>query len=343
MTHRFPWLSLCCALALSGVGCTSDSHGSGTGNTSDDLDSGTVETGDPGDTGNFSFFVTSLKAMQELSGNPNGFGGDLRYGETGPGAGLRGADKICATIAERSMPGAGKKPWRAFLSASAGEDGKPVNAIDRIGEGPWYDRLGRLLAANKADLANTRPLNGNAIIQNDFPNEDGVPNHQPDPSQAAVDNHDILTGSSATGMFYSASSTCLDWTAATGDQAVEGRPRVGHSWPRSGTSGGGGFPSDGGTFPGDGGTRPPPGDGGMFPGDGGTRPPRGDGGTFPPPGSDGGTGGGMGDMNNWMSSLDESGCAPGVNLVEMGGPIASSNTVGSGGGYGGIYCFSLVP
>jgi hypothetical protein len=57
----------------------------------------------------------------------------------------------------------------------------------------------------------------------------------------------------------------------------------------------------------------------------------------------GGTGGGMGDMNNWMSSLDESGCAPGVNLVEMGGPIESSNTVGSGGGYGGIYCFSLVP
>jgi hypothetical protein len=47
--------------------------------------------------------------------------------------------------------------------------------------------------------------------------------------------------------------------------------------------------------------------------------------------------------NNWMSSLDESGCAPGVNLIEMGPPMASSNTVGSGGGYGGFYCFSLVP
>ncbi|ATB41362.1 hypothetical protein CYFUS_006827 [Cystobacter fuscus] len=342
MTPRFPspWLPLCCALALSSAGCSSNDHDPGTGSSSDELDSGTVNNGDPGDTEHFSFFVTSLKAMQELSGNPSGFGGDLRYGETGPGAGLRGADKICATIAERSMPGAGKKPWRAFLSASAGEDGQPVNAIDRIGEGPWYDRLGRLLAANKTDLANTRPLGGNAIIQNDFPNEDGIPNHQPDPSQPAVDNHDILTGSSATGMFYSATSTCKDWTAATGDKATEGRPRVGHSWPRSGAGGGGGFPrGDGGTFPTDGG-RPPRGDGGM-------PPPGGRDGGFPPEGGDGGmgggTGGGMGDMNNWMSSLDESGCAPGVNLVEMGGPIESSNTVGSGGGYGGIYCFSLVP
>src|SRR5690242_11683854 len=48
----------------------------------------------------FSFFVTSLAAMQALSGSQAGFGGDLRYGETGPGAGLRGADKICAAIAE---------------------------------------------------------------------------------------------------------------------------------------------------------------------------------------------------------------------------------------------------
>src|SRR5690349_20801870 len=63
----------------------------------------------------FSFFVTSLKAMQELSGSEDGFGGDLRFGETGAGAGLRGADKICTTIAEQSLPG-NAKTWRAFLS-----------------------------------------------------------------------------------------------------------------------------------------------------------------------------------------------------------------------------------
>jgi hypothetical protein len=322
-------------LLLGAVGC-SDSPPAGPGITDagEGLDAGTLPP--------FSFFVTSLQAMQELSGNPSGFGGDLRFGETGPGAGLRGADKICATIAERSMPGAGQKPWRAFLSATAGEDGQQVNAIDRIGEGPWYDRLGRLLAASKADLLQERPVGGSAVIANDFPNEDGVPNHRPDPIQPEVDNHDILTGTNTSGGLYSATATCKDWTAATGD-ASEGRPRVGHSWPRTGTDLPGGVEDGGFPFPPDGGG-PPPRDGGpRMPPDGGFRPPP-DGGFPPPPdGGFGGGGPGGGSMNSWMSSLDESGCAPGVNLVETGGPDPSSNTVGSGGGYGGIYCFSLVP
>lgn len=240
----------------------------------------------------FSFFVTSLVALQDLSGSQAGFGGDLRFGETGQGAGLRGADKLCATIAERSLPGASAKPWRAFLSATKGEDGKQVNAIDRIGPGPWLDRLGRVFALKKADLLADRPTSGDAAIRNDFPNEDGVPNHAPDPNVGQVDNHDMLTGSNAQGTLYSATATCADWTGRSGS---EGKPRVGHSWPR----GGGG----------------PGGPGGM----GGVNP------------------------NNWISSLDESGCAPGVNLIEMGPPSSSSNTVGSGGGYGGFYCFALVP
>ena len=83
----------------------------------------------------FSFFLTSLAALQELSKSNNGFGGDFRFGETGPGAGLRGADKICATIAEKSMPGSSVKGWRAFLSVTDDGTGKPVNAIDRVGPG----------------------------------------------------------------------------------------------------------------------------------------------------------------------------------------------------------------
>jgi hypothetical protein len=229
--------------------------------------------------------VTSLAALQDLSNNQLGFGGDLRFGETGMGAGLRGADKICATIAERSLPGAGAKPWRAFLSVAEGETGMQVDAIDRIGDGPWYDRLGRVFAMDKAALMGTRPMGDSAII-NDFPNEDGVPNHRPDPTMGQVDNHDMLTGSNTMGRLYSATHHCLNWTGGTGS-AAEGKPRVGHSWPRRiGSTGG---------------------------------------------------------MDHWMSSLTESGCAPGVNLVEMGGPIATSNTVGSGGGYGGFYCFSLTP
>ncbi|WP_438004557.1 hypothetical protein WME89_38140 [Sorangium sp. So ce321] len=183
--------------------------------------------------------MTSLAAMRELSGSQDGFGGDLRFGETGPGAGLRGADKICATLAEKSLPGAGSKTWRAYLSAVAGEDGNQVDAIDRIGEGPWYDRLGRLVANNKEELPNTRPSGADEAIIDDLPNEDGVPNHQPDPGQPEVDNHDTLTGSNDQGRLQSATATCKDWTSATGDRA-SGQPRLGHSWPRGGGGGPGG-------------------------------------------------------------------------------------------------------
>ena len=294
----------------------------------------------------FSFFVTSWAALQRVSGSPDGFGGDLRHGETGAGAGLRGADKICAELAEGSMPGAGKKAWRAFLSAADGGAGKPVNAIDRIGAGPWFDRLGRLFGNNVTDINATRPTSADAASKNDFPNENGVPNHRPDPTAAEVDNHDMLTGSDASGKFYDKTATCLDWTSANGDTAAEGQPRVGHSWPRNlgslvdggfiGSPPDGGPPSalpDGGPF-GDGGPGFP--DGGFLP-DGGPGFP--DGGFVP----NGAANSGVGDVDNWMSSLTESGCKAGSNLIEMGGPLASAVTVGSGGGYGGFYCFALSP
>jgi len=246
---------------------------------------------DPGTLAKFSFFVTSFEGMQRLSKSADGFGGDLRYGETGDGAGLRGADKICAELAEGSMPGAAQKGWHAFLSTST------VSAKDRVGQGPWYDRRGRLLAQNLIDLLNTRPTGADSAIANDFPNETGTPNHNPD-GKGEVDNHDVLTGSNAQGMVYGTDpgAHCNDWTSA----ARSGKPRVGHSWPRSGP--GGGF-------------------GGFI----------------------GGGGGGDMDMNNWMSALNEAGCAPGASLMEMGPPNADNPTVGSGGGYGAIYCFALTP
>ena len=162
----------------------------------------------------FSFFVTSLEGMQRLSGRQTGFGGDLRYGEAD---GLSGADKICAEIAEYSMAGDGQKGWRAFLSVTAGPDGSPVHAIDRIGQGPWYDRMGRLVAMNLTDLANERPVGADPAIINDLPNEYGVPNHAPDAEEGEVDNHDILTGSDEAGRLYDdEESTCQDWTSSVG-------------------------------------------------------------------------------------------------------------------------------
>jgi hypothetical protein len=257
-------------------------------------------SGAPGE--RFSFFVTSYAAIQRLSGNPNGFGGDLRFNKAD---GLAGADEICRQIAESSLAGAGSKVWHAFLSVTKDASGKPVNAIDRVGAGPWYDRLGRMVAANKADLAQVRPKGADAAIINDLPNEDGVPNHAPDGMQ--VDNHDVLTGSGPTGLLYASdwSVTCHDWTSAVGS---DGKPRVGHSWPRM---------------------------------DGGGRGGRGQQ-QFAAAGSSGGGDPGAG-MNNWMSALDEAGCAPGASLVEMGPPDPKNPTVGSGGGYGAIYCFALTP
>src|SRR5262249_29786743 len=140
------------------------------------------------------------------------------------------------------------------------EDGKQVDAITRIGQGPWYDRIGRLIANDLTGLMATRPTGADSSIINDLPNEDGVANHQPDPSMGQVDNHDTLTGTNAQGTLYGANATCSDWTSSAGDSSK--RPRVGHSWTRMGGIGGGGnpFAADGGMVPG----------AGMFPGDGGT-------------------------------------------------------------------------
>lgn len=188
----------------------------------------------------FSFFVTSMKSLLALAKakDPNaneGFGGDLSYGEVGQGAGLRGADKICKEIAEIGMPGNNKR-WRAFLSVTKGEDGQPVNAISRIGSGPWYDRAGRLVAMNVAGLAGKERPQGDSAIMNDLPNEFGVPNHRPDLNQPEVDNHDTLTGSNADGELVTQDmgNTCNDWTSKVGST---GEPQCGHSWPRSANNG----------------------------------------------------------------------------------------------------------
>lgn len=190
-----------------------------------------------GEEGKFSFFLASFAALIKLSGNVDGFGGNL--------GGLSGADALCQTIAEKSAPcHKGRVVWHAFLST------KDVAARDRIGTGPWYDRRGRLLAENLSNLLRERPLGADAAIVNDFPNENGTPNHNPD-GTGDVDNHEILTGTGVDGRPYTQTSsvggiagtscgprgeerwtidaaTCWGWTTSLG----KGCPRVGHSWPR---------------------------------------------------------------------------------------------------------------
>jgi len=256
----------------------------------------------------FSFFLTSVGSMKALAQKfgvgDQGFGGDLRYGEA---TGLAGADKICREIAELGMPGAGAKEWHAFLSATAGgAGGGPIHAKDRIGAGPWYDALGRLVAANLPDLiGSNRPKGADPLIINDLPNEFGIPNHTDGApgcsGNSCPDNHQVLTGTNCKGLLYTGGGqvggqneitsdctganppmntpnpeyTCSDWTS----KAPAGKPWCGHSWPRQGS--------------------------GL----------------------------------SWMSAARDGGCAPCIDVTENGGVDAMC--VGSAGGYGGIYCFAI--
>ena len=45
---------------------------------------------------------------------------------------------------------------------------------------------------------------------------------------------------------------------------------------------------------------------------------------------------------NWISAWNEGGCAPGGTLEEMG-RLDGTRRVGSAGGYGGWYCFAVMP
>jgi hypothetical protein len=152
-----------------------------------------------------------------------------------------------------------------------------VHAIDRVGNGPWYDRLGRVVAMTRADLLNPRPANAHVLIRDDLPNEFGVPNHRP--NGTAVDNHHVLTGSNDQGQLYGPNATCASWTSL---QASSGRPRIGFSWIVS-------------------------------------------------------------SRIHWISGQDEGGCGAGVVLTDGGGSDPSNPVVGSGGGYGAIYCMALTP
>jgi hypothetical protein len=248
---------------------------------------------------------------EAFNGSTKGWGGDLRYGTPD---GLTGADKICTEIAEQSMPG-NCRTWRAFLSTSK------VNAIDRVGQGPWYDRLNRTIANNVTELLATRPggITVDTILHN-LPNEDGTPHHDEEAGCADVnqcaDNHDVLTGSDSDGKVCTPTTcpnlfggrggrggfggnggsgggatttitdfTCEDWTLGTSKVGIA--PRCGHTWP----TGRGGMTMEG---------------------------------------------------DDWISHLTENGCAPGFNLVQDGGPMPDGmGSVGDGGGYGAIYCLAL--
>lgn len=145
-----------------------------------------------------SFFVTSVG-----SGN----GADL--------GGLEGADAHCAKLAEAA--GSTGKTWKAYLSTQ--EDGKRgVSARDRIGNGPWHNAKG-VLIANDLDELHLYP---NIIKSTALDEAGNLVNGRGDkPNQ-----HDLLTGTMMDGTAYFPSvtedRTCGNWTSSGDGSATVG-------------------------------------------------------------------------------------------------------------------------
>jgi hypothetical protein len=147
---------------------------------------------------NMSFFVTSVGS---------GKGGDL--------GGLAGADAHCQALAQAA--GAGSKTWHAYLSSTTNpNNGQATNARDRIGNGPWQNAKGVVIAKDVNDLHTNPNINketlldekGNRIkVRGDTPNM-----------------HDMLTGSDMQGRAFPANLnlTCNNWTSSTFGSAMLG-------------------------------------------------------------------------------------------------------------------------
>lgn len=154
-----------------------------------------------------SFFVTSEGL---------GKGADL--------GGLAGADAHCQKLAE--SVGAGKQTWRAYLSTQAA-DGKPaVNARDRIGNGPWFNTRGAVVARDVAhlhgDTLDAARIGNNLTRTTVFTEKN-------EPVKGAGDKpneHDIITGSQPDGRAFAdaADHTCKNYTSS----AADGSTQLGH-------------------------------------------------------------------------------------------------------------------
>jgi hypothetical protein len=144
------------------------------------------------------FFVTSVGS---------GKGADL--------GGLAGADAHCQQLA--ATIGAGNKTWRAYLSTNAGAQGGAVNARDRIGQGPWQNSKGVVIAKDVDDLHGPN----NNLTQETALTERG----QMISGVGSSPNwHDALTGSNGQGRAFGANLnlTCNNWTSSTFGSAMLG-------------------------------------------------------------------------------------------------------------------------
>ena len=159
----------------------------------------------PAGAADMTFFVTSVGS---------GKGADL--------GGLAGADQHCQALA--AAVGAGGHTWHAYLSTSATDGHPAINARDRIGNGPWTNAKGVVVAKNVAELHGDNNINKETALTE---KGDIVPASGDKPNK-----HDMMTGSQADGTAYppGEDKTCHNWTSSS-----EGAVQVGHH-NRNGTS-----------------------------------------------------------------------------------------------------------
>lgn len=137
----------------------------------------------------------------------------------GPGngadlGGLDGADAHCQTLA--TAVGVGDRTWRAYLSAQADDGQEAINARDRIGQGPWHNAAGVIVANNVDELHGENNLTKETAL-----NENGeVINGRGD----SPNRHDILTGAQLDGTVLpgDGDSTCNNWTSSGDGSALVG-------------------------------------------------------------------------------------------------------------------------
>ena len=176
-----------------------------------------------------SFFVTSTTHSGDLGG-------------------LAGADAECQRLG--SAAGAGNRTWRAYLSATGSQTEPAVNARDRIGEGPWNNAAGVMIAASVADLHGDNERDRNMIYRETALTENGdLVNGRVRP-EGQSNEHDMLTGSDSRGRAYSGGLTnggldftCRNWTygGADGNAVIDHHDRLSGwntSWNSSHTTAG---------------------------------------------------------------------------------------------------------
>jgi hypothetical protein len=129
--------------------------------------------------------------------------------------GLEGADRHCRTLAE--AVGVTGRTWHAYLSAVAKGGAPAVNARDRIGNGPWYNAKGVMVARDVAHLHS----DDNALGKETSLNEKG---EQVNGRGDTPNQHDILTGSLPDGTVAvdTTDTTCDNWTSNAAGAAMVG-------------------------------------------------------------------------------------------------------------------------